>query len=54
MMYMREPNVEEVLPRIKFGMGLALAICLIATIYLGVMPSRVLDFAQESARTFVH
>jgi NADH-quinone oxidoreductase subunit N len=53
-MYMREPNVDEVLPRVKFGMGLALAICLIATIYLGVMPGRVLDFAQASARTFVH
>jgi NADH-quinone oxidoreductase subunit N len=53
-MYMREPNVDEVLPPVKFGMGLALAICLIATLYLGVMPGRVLDFAQASARTFVH
>jgi NADH-quinone oxidoreductase subunit N len=53
-MYMREPNVDEVLPPVKLGMGLALAICLIATIYLGVLPSRVLDFAQASARTFVH
>ena len=53
-MYMREPVVEEVLPRVKFGMGVALAICLIATIYLGVMPNSVLDFAQASARSFVH
>ncbi len=53
-MYMREPQVEETLPKVNFGMGLALAICLIATIYLGVMPSRVLDFAQASARSFVH
>jgi NADH-quinone oxidoreductase subunit N len=53
-MYMREPNVDEVLPPIRLGMGLALAICVLATLYLGVLPGTVLDFAQASARTFVH
>jgi NADH-quinone oxidoreductase subunit N len=53
-MYMREPVVDEVLPRVSLGMTVALAICVIATIYLGIMPNQVLDFAQASARTFVH
>ncbi len=32
------------------GLGVSLAISLLATIYLGVLPGRVLDYAIESAR----
>ena len=53
-MYMREPVVDEVLPRVNFGMAAAMTICLVATLYLGVFPGRVLEFAQYSARTFLH
>ena len=53
-MYMREPLEQEPVGELNFGMGTAMAICLVATIYLGVLPGRVLEFAQESARTFLH
>ena len=32
------------------GLGRALAVCVLTTIYLGVLPGRVLDYAIESAR----
>lgn len=48
-MYMREPRDEAPVPAISLGLGLALATCLAATIYLGVLPSRVLDYASRAA-----
>jgi len=51
-MYMREPRDEAPVPPITPGLGLALALSLAATIYLGVLPGRVLDYAAWAA-TFV-
>jgi NADH-quinone oxidoreductase subunit N len=50
MMYMRDQR-EELAPvrRIPAGLGVSLAVSLIATIYLGVLPGRVLDYAVRSA-----
>jgi NADH-quinone oxidoreductase subunit N len=48
-MYMREPQHEISVPRIPTGLGFALAISLVATIYLGVLPGRVLDYASRTA-----
>jgi len=39
--------------RIPAGLGVALAISLIATIYLGVLPGRVLDYASKSAAQLI-
>jgi NADH-quinone oxidoreductase subunit N len=49
-MYMRDERVETPVARIPAGLGFALAISLAATIYLGVLPGRVLDYAMQSAR----
>ena len=48
-MYMREAREEVPVPPIPFGLGTALAISLAATIYLGVLPGRVLDYAARTA-----
>ena len=49
-MYMRDERVEAPVARIPAGLGVALAISLVATIYLGVLPNRVLDYAIQSAQ----
>jgi hypothetical protein len=33
--------------------ALAIALCVLATLYLGVVPGRVLDYATSSARALV-
>ena len=48
-MYMREPQQEIPVTRIPVGLGCALAISLFATIYLGVLPGRVLEYASRTA-----
>jgi NADH-quinone oxidoreductase subunit N len=48
-MYMREAREEIPASRIPLGLGAALAISLAATIYLGVLPGRVLDYAARTA-----
>src|SRR5579863_8598129 len=48
-MYMREAREEVPVPRIPLGLGAALAISLAATIYLGVLPGRLLDYAARTA-----
>jgi NADH-quinone oxidoreductase subunit N len=48
-MYMREPRVEEPVPRMQPALGVALGLSLAATIYLGVLPGRVLEFASRGA-----
>jgi NADH-quinone oxidoreductase subunit N len=50
-MYMREPTVAQPPARASFSMRLALLIAAIATIYMGVVPGRVLDYAAQSAKT---
>src|SRR6266699_400143 len=47
-MYMREPRVEAPVSPIPAGLGVALALSLAATIYLGVLPGRVLEYAGRS------
>jgi len=54
MMYMKEPQSDESVPSVPFAAGFAMAGCVVATLYLGVFPNRVLQFAIESARTLVH
>jgi len=47
-MYMREPREETPVSPIPLGLGAALAVSLVATIYLGILPGRVLDYAARS------
>jgi NADH-quinone oxidoreductase subunit N len=47
-MYMREPQVDAPIAPVPAGLGSALAISLVATIYLGVLPGRILDYASRS------
>ena len=48
-MYMREAREEVPVAPIPVGLGAALAISLVATIYLGVLPGRLLDYAARAA-----
>jgi len=50
MMYMREPQTDAPVPEVPFGVALALSLSLVTTIYLGVMPNRVLGYALQSAK----
>jgi len=52
-MYMREAREEVPLAPIPLGLGTALAISLAATIYLGVLPGRVLEYAARSVGELV-
>jgi len=49
-MYMRDERSETPVARIPVGLGIGLAISLIATIYLGVVPGRVLEYAIQGAQ----
>jgi NADH-quinone oxidoreductase subunit N len=53
MMYMKEPRGGVPLTPTPPATSLAIALCVLATLYLGVVPGRVLDFATQSARTFL-
>jgi NADH-quinone oxidoreductase subunit N len=48
-MYMREARKQVPVTPIPFGLGLALAISMVATLYLGILPNRILQYAQQSA-----
>lgn len=48
-MYMREPAVQQAPASASIATRLALVIAAIATIYLGVVPGRVLDYANVAA-----
>jgi NADH-quinone oxidoreductase subunit N len=52
-MYMREARKEVPVAPISFGTGTALAISVIATLYLGLMPNRVLGVSQHSAQVLL-
>jgi NADH-quinone oxidoreductase subunit N len=47
-MYMREPREEVPVMPIPAGLGLALGLSLAVTIYLGILPNRVLEYAGRS------
>jgi len=53
-MYMREAREEVPILPVPPALAAALGITLAATIYLGVLPGRILDFAQRSAKQLVH
>lgn len=53
MMYMREPRKPVPVTSVPLAARLALAVCIIATLYLGIFPSRVLQYAQGSAQQLV-
>jgi NADH-quinone oxidoreductase subunit N len=52
-MYMREARKEIPVTPIPWSLGLALASCMAVTIYLGVLPGSVLQYAQDSAQQLV-
>ncbi|HXA05560.1 MAG TPA: NADH-quinone oxidoreductase subunit N [Bryobacteraceae bacterium] len=49
MMYMREPRGEVPVSPVPAAAGLAIAVCVLATLYLGVLPGPVLDYAAQGA-----
>jgi NADH-quinone oxidoreductase subunit N len=51
--YMREPRPDVACTPAPAATWVAIAVCALATLYLGVLPSRVLDFTNESARKLV-
>lgn len=53
MMYMREPRGEVPVTRLPAAAAIAVAVSVLATLYLGVVPGRVLDYAADSARHLV-
>jgi NADH-quinone oxidoreductase subunit N len=53
MMYMREPRADARVSPVPAATGLAIAVCVVATLFLGVLPGRVLDDAASSARQLV-
>jgi NADH-quinone oxidoreductase subunit N len=53
MMYMRESRKEVPVTPVPFALRLALVVCITATLYLGIFPNRVLQYAQDSAQQLV-
>jgi NADH-quinone oxidoreductase subunit N len=49
-MYMRESRKQIAVTPVSVGLGMALAISVAATLYLGILPSRVLQYTQQSAQ----
>jgi len=49
-MYMKDERFEAPVARVPAGLGVALTISVIATLYLGVLPGRVLDYALRGAQ----
>jgi NADH-quinone oxidoreductase subunit N len=52
-MYMRDERVAAPVARMPMALGTAVAISAVATIYLGVLPNRVLDSALRAAQELV-
>lgn len=52
-MYMREEREPVPITKIPFALGTALAISMAATIYLGVLPGRILGYAQGAANELI-
>src|SRR5438067_7492026 len=50
MMYMRESREEIPVAPVSFALASALAVSVFATLYLGILPNRVLQIAQHSAQ----
>jgi NADH-quinone oxidoreductase subunit N len=54
MMYMRESREEAPVAPVSASLGAALAISVAATLYLGILPGRVLEYAARSAAELLH
>jgi NADH-quinone oxidoreductase subunit N len=54
MMYMREPRGSVPVSRVPLATSLAIAICMLLTLYLGVLPGRILNYATLSAHDLVN
>ena len=52
-MYMRESRKEVPISPVSAGVALALVVSVVATLYLGILPNRVLGMAQHSAQQLV-
>ncbi len=52
-MYMREPRDQAPMTAMPASVGFSVAAAAIATIYLGVLPGRVLDYALQGARALI-
>jgi NADH-quinone oxidoreductase subunit N len=53
MMYMREPRRDVPVTPVPFAAMLAIAVCVVATLCLGVFPGRVLEFTTQAAARLV-
>ncbi len=53
MMYMREPRGDVPVAPVPLAATLAIAVCVLATLCLGVFPGRVLEFTTKSAAQLV-
>jgi NADH-quinone oxidoreductase subunit N len=53
MMYMREPRGDVPVTRIPAATGVAITVCVLLTLYLGVLPGSVLNFSARSADRLV-
>jgi NADH-quinone oxidoreductase subunit N len=54
MMYMREPRGEVPVTPVPAAAGVAITVCVLMTLYLGVLPGGVLDYVDRSARQLVN
>jgi hypothetical protein len=50
---MRDEREEVPLNRIPFGLAIALSMCLVFTIYMGVLPNQFINYALRSAHDLV-
>jgi NADH-quinone oxidoreductase subunit N len=53
-MYMRDAREVVPVSPVPTALGVALAISVVATIYLGVLPGRVLDYAARTSAAWLH
>jgi len=53
-MYMRDAREAVPISPVPTALGVALAISVVATIYLGVLPGRVLDYAARTSAAWLH
>ena len=53
MMYMRESRKPVPVSPIPFPLGVAITVCMAATLYLGILPGSVLQYTQTSAQQLI-
>jgi NADH-quinone oxidoreductase subunit N len=53
LMYMREPRSKVPVSRLSVATALAISVCVVLTLFLGVVPGRVLDYAALSGSQLV-